>query len=146
MLHKLFVACIIIVVYTFDMETLGWIALGLVGVIGLILTLLAVFEYLAIQFSLFCSKVGKEVEVRKEHVNAKGEAKKQRLAKKREVQAKIADRVMQLRIDKMKIKANEKFGEEFFETKKEASVKEKKAVEKPMEPILEKPILENAED
>ena len=114
------------------METIGWVALGFFGLIGFVIAVLAVGEYFAIQFQLFGAKVGKEVEVRKEHVAAKAELKKERLAKKREIDGKIADKKLEIRLEKTKAKANEKFGENIFG--EEAPVKEltegKKAKEK----------------
>ena len=107
------------------MEVIGWIALGLVGLVGFIFAALAVSEYVAIQFTMFLNKVNKEVEVRKEHLAAKAELKKERLARKREVQAKIANTKLDIKLDKMKANANEKFGEKVFvDDKKKTTVTE----------------------
>lgn len=97
------------------LEVLGYIAIGFFGIVGFVLTALAVGEYVGTQFKLFVPKVGKEIEVRKEHINAQGEAKKIRLAKKRAVKEAIKDKKMDNQINRIKTKANENFGEAVFE-------------------------------
>ena len=97
------------------MEVIGWIVLCLFALVGLAVGVLAIGEYILVQGRMLGSKVEKEVEVRKEHIAAKAESKKVRLAKKRAVDDVIADKKLEIRLAKTKLKANEAFGESVFE-------------------------------
>ena len=98
------------------MDIIGYIAVGLFALVGLVLATAAVGEYIAVQYAIFASKVSKEVEVRKEHIAENAELKKARLAKKREVNGAIADRKLELKLEKTKAAASAKFGGIDFST------------------------------
>ncbi|MCL2621493.1 MAG: hypothetical protein FWD32_00465 [Firmicutes bacterium] len=92
------------------METIGYIALGLFGCVGFLITLYAIIEFFTIQFSMFKLKVGTELDVKKEHLAGKTALRKVRLERKRQANDLIATKFLEYRIAKKNQKTDVKLG------------------------------------
>lgn len=92
------------------METIGYIALSMFGLVGFAITLYAVVEFFTIQFSMFKLKVATELDVKKEHVTKQAELRKKRLERKREADDIIANKKLEAKIKTMNEKTDEKLG------------------------------------
>ena len=112
------------------MEVVGWVALAFFGLIGVAIAGYAVFEYFAILFKTFSAKVESQMSVRKSHYDAQAELKKARLARKREVMDRIANKKLDIQLGKMQERAGDKLGVEFepVEAKVEQKVEPKEKV------------------
>ena len=95
------------------MEVVGWIALAFFGLIGFAIAGYAVFEYFAILFKTFAAKIKSQMDIRESHFQAQAELKKARLARKRAVMDKIANKKLDIQLGKMQERAGEKLGTEF---------------------------------
>ena len=93
------------------MEVFGWIALVVFAIIGLAIVVFALCEFFLVQLRIFSMKLGKELEVLREDIKASGELKKARLAKKRAAKDKLANRKLDVQIEKLQDKSDEKYGD-----------------------------------
>jgi len=94
------------------MNIFGWIALVVLALVGLVIIVYAVGEFMVVQVRLFNMKISKEIEVMREDINERGELRRARLARKREAQDKIANRKLDVQIEAKEDKSKEKFGDD----------------------------------
>ena len=90
------------------MEVFGWIILILFGLIGFGVIVYPLCEFLVVQIRVYHAKIAKELEVMREDINARGDLKRERLAKKRERKNKIAHKKLDMKLDSLQEKVDGK--------------------------------------
>ena len=92
------------------MHIVGWIALGLVGAVGLALIACIAFEFFTTFIKTLKTRIANEVDVQKTHSAANAELKKERLARKRLIEDQIANAKLKVQMEKKKTEAGKKLG------------------------------------
>jgi len=92
------------------MDIVGWVAIGLVGAVGLALLGCIVFEFFVSFVKTLKTKIAIEVDVRKTHAAANAELKKERLARKRAIEDQILNAKLKVQMEKKKTEEGKKLG------------------------------------